>query len=318
MAGPRTSGLLRSQNKEADDWLEAVYMDSSTADAITIPAVGATVTVTNVNNGEAWDVGSIWAFVALADGDANFEIRITSTSGTSVTGTCLRKEGSGSYTGWACTRTAPPSASVYASYSATVTPTAGTPNVSAVDTTNELATITAHGLTTGMQIIPIGTVIGGLTVGRAYFVNAYSANQISFHLTYDAALAGTSKINLTSNTAMTWRKLVYSNVKSYNMSAVCAVGYMPNQAAIGLHFFLANSDILTGAAGIVYMRGEHLKETAGGTYTGVVGLDPTTKSGYLVGWDSATYMTLTIGAGTTLDNITTQGVNYWTVQFWLI
>jgi hypothetical protein len=72
--------------------------------------------------------------------------------------------------------------------------------ISAVDTSADTVTATNHKLTTGSAVRPTstGSMIGGLTANDLYFVRAVTANSLSFHLTYAAAVAGTGKIDLTT------------------------------------------------------------------------------------------------------------------------
>lgn len=64
------------------------------------------------------------------------------------------------------------------------------------DQTTETVTFAdVHGLVTGM-IVTVSATFGGLTIGTNYYVNVVSTTVISFHLTLAAALAGTSKVNL--------------------------------------------------------------------------------------------------------------------------
>lgn len=73
--------------------------------------------------------------------------------------------------------------------------------ISAVDTSNDQVTATAHKLTTGSAVRPTstGAVPGGLTANSLYFARAVNANTLSFHPTYATAVAGTSKIDLTTS-----------------------------------------------------------------------------------------------------------------------
>lgn len=56
----------------------------------------------------------------------------------------------------------------------------------------------AHGWVTGTMVTPSATA-GGLTLGTTYYVNAVDSDTISFHTTLAAALAGTSKVDLTAS-----------------------------------------------------------------------------------------------------------------------
>jgi hypothetical protein len=70
---------------------------------------------------------------------------------------------------------------------------------SSTDTAADTTTFaTAHGWVSGTIVTPAST-IAGLTGGTRYFINAASSTTISFHTTVAAALAGTSKVDLTAN-----------------------------------------------------------------------------------------------------------------------
>lgn len=70
---------------------------------------------------------------------------------------------------------------------------------SSTDTGAETVTFaTAHGLVSGTRVA-VSATGGGLTVATEYYVNAASTTAISFHTTVAAALAGTSKVNLTAS-----------------------------------------------------------------------------------------------------------------------
>lgn len=205
---------------------------------------------------------------------------------------------------------------VQAYYSATVTPTAGSPNVSAVDTVNELATITTHGLSSGQQIIAVTNAIGGLTNNRAYYVNVANANQVSFHLTYEDGLAGTSKINLTSNTAMTWRRFVFSGASSSNMSSVQPVAFEAGTSDISLLFHLTNNTLLASSVGIAQFRANNIVDATPTASFVVASKIPTSKSGYTVKWATAD-VKLTY-SGVAVGTISGQSTTAFTIEFWLL
>lgn len=135
-------------------------------------------------------------------------------------------------------------------YSATVTPTAITGAATSWDITAETCLWnTNHLLTTGDTFIPVTNAPGGTTNLTPYYVNVVSAAVFSLHLTLAAAIAGTSKVNITSSTLTTARKLVYSNVSlNLNMSAVSPITGVAATANIGL---VANPSVtLSSAVGL--------------------------------------------------------------------
>lgn len=68
--------------------------------------------------------------------------------------------------------------------------------VSGQDTSADTITVTAHGWTVGTMVKSSATS-GGLTAGTQYYVGNVTANTISLHTTLAAALAGTSKLDIT-------------------------------------------------------------------------------------------------------------------------
>lgn len=120
-------------------------------------------------------------------------------------------------------------------YSATITPTATGVNVSAVDATNDIVTITAHGFTTGDQIETVASWPAGVTNGQVYYVNALSVNTLALYTTLANALADTSRVNITATTTGgTSRRFVFSNVVSYGLSAVSPIAGVTGSTTIGL------------------------------------------------------------------------------------
>lgn len=73
--------------------------------------------------------------------------------------------------------------------------------VSTTDTTAETCTLdAAHGWVTGTTVTAYSTS-GGLTANTTYYVNVVNSTTVSFHTTLANAIAGTSKVNLTSSVA---------------------------------------------------------------------------------------------------------------------
>lgn len=89
-------------------------------------------------------------------------------------------------------------AAVQAVYTST-TPSAKVFASSAVDTTAETVTLTAHGLTTGLvgQLTTDGALPTGLATSTNYYIIVVDANTFAFATSYANAIAGT-KINLTA------------------------------------------------------------------------------------------------------------------------
>lgn len=123
-------------------------------------------------------------------------------------------------------------------YYATVTPTAVT-GAATSETANVFLWNTAHGLTTGDTIIPVTLPPTGVTNLSPYYVNVVDTTHFSLHLTLANALAGTSKVTISSSTAMTMRKLVYSTVLSYNMPTTSPVSGVAASTNLSLVFNLS-------------------------------------------------------------------------------
>lgn len=68
--------------------------------------------------------------------------------------------------------------------------------VSGQDTSADTITVTAHGWTAGTMVKSSATS-GGLTAGTQYYAGNITTNTISLHTTLAAALAGTSKVDIT-------------------------------------------------------------------------------------------------------------------------
>jgi len=69
---------------------------------------------------------------------------------------------------------------------------------SSTDTTADTCTFAAvHGWESG-TIVTVSATIGGLTAGTRYYINKVSTTVVSFHTSVAAALAGTSKVDLTA------------------------------------------------------------------------------------------------------------------------
>lgn len=60
----------------------------------------------------------------------------------------------------------------------------------------------AHGWLTG-SVVVVDATVGGLSVQTPYYINVVDSDTISFHLTHAAALAGTSKVDLTATITQT-------------------------------------------------------------------------------------------------------------------
>jgi len=120
-------------------------------------------------------------------------------------------------------------------YSAVITPTAVAGAATSWDTVNDLCTWnTTHGLVNGDTIIMVTNAPGGTTVLTPYYVFAQSTTTFLLYLTRADAVAGVNRVNVTTSVATTMRKLVYSNVLSYNMSATSPVTGIAAQTTIGL------------------------------------------------------------------------------------
>ena len=66
------------------------------------------------------------------------------------------------------------------------------------DISNDKITLASHGLSTGNTVyVKEGTIPGGLTAGKSYFISV-SGNDIHFHTTSADATAGANKVDLTS------------------------------------------------------------------------------------------------------------------------
>jgi hypothetical protein len=203
----------------------------------------------------------------------------------------------------------------------TITPTTGSPNGSATDTTNELLTITGHGLTTGNCIIPTSNAPGGISTNQAYYVNVANANQISFHTTYADAIAGTNKVNLTSAGAMQWRKLVYTVSQSLNMSSPAPVAFQPGTNNVILDFNHDTTTRFSNSKQVAIWDAYGLRNTSAAG----IGAKPTafpTNSSYTLSWPHAStyYLSLNAAGGeyyvsTTISTQSTTPISVWYVLF---
>lgn len=109
-------------------------------------------------------------------------------------------------------------------YSATVTPTAITGAATSWDTAAETCTWnTTHGLSTGDTFIPVTNAPGGTTNLSPYYVNALSSTQFALYTSYANALADSSRVNITSSTLTTARKLVFTNINSNQVNNISGV-----------------------------------------------------------------------------------------------
>lgn len=125
-------------------------------------------------------------------------------------------------------------------YTATITPTAVSGAATSI-TTSVILWNTTHGLTTGDTIIPVTNAPTGITNLSPYYVNVSDTTHFTMHLTLADALAGTNKVTISSSTAMTIRKLVYSNTFSYGMPTTSPVSGVAATTALGLVFNLSNA-----------------------------------------------------------------------------
>lgn len=116
--------------------------------------------------------------------------------------------------------------------SARVTFNAVTGNISSVDTATDIITwSTTHGFTTGEQIITDSTNWPGpiSTNQQVYFVNALSSTTFALYLTYDSAVADTSRVNLTSAGSGTrgCKKLTLNDTHSLGMRTFMPLYFTP-------------------------------------------------------------------------------------------
>ncbi len=74
--------------------------------------------------------------------------------------------------------------------------------VSGQDTSADTITVTAHGWAVGTMVTSSATS-GGLTAGTQYYVGNVTTNTVSLHTTVAAAVAGTSKVDITGAVSAT-------------------------------------------------------------------------------------------------------------------
>jgi hypothetical protein len=163
-------------------------------------------------------------------------------------------------------------------YAATVTPTALGINASAVNTTTEAVTFTAHGRTTGESVVLTGTVPTGLTTGRPYYIYAVDANNLTFHTTRANALTGTSPENLTTTTTgWSFNYFAIANARRAGLPAVGAFGGLPGTTTIAFEF---NLDAAPGDC-YATLIARDLNNTSAGDLTNWSAL-PTSVSGTVI------------------------------------
>jgi hypothetical protein len=100
-------------------------------------------------------------------------------------------------------------------------------NITAVDTTAETLTVTAHGYETGESTTYTsgGTLIGGLTSATVYYIIKVDADTVKLATSAANAIAGTS-INLTGTGdgtllgSVDWEEQVFSDVRGYANTAI--------------------------------------------------------------------------------------------------
>ena len=83
-----------------------------------------------------------------------------------------------------------------------ITLTETTKAISGASNAADTITVIGHGYTTGQAVRAsnvLGTLPTGITSGALYYINSLSADTLSAHTTYDAAIAGTPKVAITSD-----------------------------------------------------------------------------------------------------------------------
>lgn len=124
-------------------------------------------------------------------------------------------------------------------YTATLTPTVGSPNATASDTGLETVTITGHGLATGQQIY-CNAGWGAAFNGMWFYVRSLSSSLIALYSTRADALADTNRLNITASiTNGTWRKLVATSERFSGLPdgvATGGFGIVPGAVGLGLEF----------------------------------------------------------------------------------
>lgn len=203
-------------------------------------------------------------------------------------------------------------------YQATITPTAVSGNASSINTGTEVITwSTSHGLATGDCIIPVTNAPGGTTNLSPYYVNALSSTTFSLYLTLADALADTNRVNLTSSTAMTMRKLVASNVISFGMSATNPIGGKAATTAMGLDFNLGTA--LSSAVAACVLQGANLVDTNAVAAVGLSGY-PTTITTSVITYANAG-ISVSLNTGTAVPKPpgtwSQQGTTAFTVSFFV-
>ena len=106
--------------------------------------------------------------------------------------------------------------------------------VSSVDTGTDVLTVTSHPFADGSLLTFSGDALpGGLSSGQSYFARSVSANDISLHPSYAAALANSGKVDITSagsNVTCRWynsapnNTLIMSTLRA-DAEAIRALGF---------------------------------------------------------------------------------------------
>ena len=197
---------------------------------------------------------------------------------------------------------------VKAAISARITFNAVTGNISSVDTATDIITwSTTHGFTTGEQIITDGTNWPGpiSNLQQVYFVNALSSTTFALYLTYDSAVADTSRVNLTSAGSGTraCKKLTLNESYSYGMRAFMPLYFAPAGTMANVQFvanwetpFSSNSYSVTynfyNSAGVNYLSYITLATKNTSSYTSPSLFDGTSGYSFLSAAWSNTYVTV--------------------------
>lgn len=254
---------------------------NASTDTVTIAATGGSGTVTTTGSPASGNLAKFSGATSIVNGDLSGDITTSGTLATTLAAGSASNLNSGtllaarmpaltgdvtSSAGSVATTIASTRVPV-AVYSATITPTTNTTlglgAISTVDSTNDVITITSHGLTTGEQILALAGWPAGTTNGRSYYVNALTANTLALYLTRASAVADTSRVNITATTTGgTWKKLVRTNEFTAGMATSGAFGFDTGSANIGFDFNVATS--LTNIKADVNWTGITIAGSTGG------------------------------------------------------
>ncbi len=171
-----------------------------------------------------------------------------------------------------------------------------------VNATTDIITSVAHGFTSGaaVRVFTFDTIPTGLTAGTLYYLNAASVDTFSLHATRAAAVAGTSKIDITAVGSGTHRVIEQEPIvittaegETYTFN-VAALAGLPDLTFKATETIFSEVTIdLFRTAGVAATTANSLFTLAAGIYT-PPSIDPATilTQSYLLTWGSSPWASL--------------------------